>query len=124
MTVITIRGTLGAGKSTCVQRIIQHFGEEAKIYDYLNGKQRLIGHRLKGNIVVLGPYTSACGGVDRLFWQGRKVADYLVNLILTESKDNHVVFESLATSQWFDRLIEIDRQRELIAIQLTTSLDV
>jgi hypothetical protein len=123
MTIVAIRGTLGAGKTTCVQRVIEHFGKMRYHQDFLGGKKRIVGHFLSDEIFIVGSYTSDCGGVDRLFWQGRNVAEYLFNLVMELSKDYHIVFESLATSQWEDRLVELHKQRDLRIIQLMTPLE-
>lgn len=66
MTVVNLRGTHGAGKSTVIQRILREFprkeliGEDGKLWGYL------VTLPSREPLAIVGPYRTACGGCDAL----------------------------------------------------------
>jgi AAA15 family ATPase/GTPase len=62
-TIVAIKGTNGSGKSSVVRALITHLGKQATLR--FNNKEA--GYRCRygdGNLLVLGKYKSACGGLD------------------------------------------------------------
>lgn len=66
MTVVNLRGTHGAGKSTVARRILKEFphrellAEDGKLYGYL------VTLPLRQPLAIIGPYRTACGGCDAI----------------------------------------------------------
>ena len=120
MTIIAIRGTFGAGKTHLVKRLMARYEGNETIRQ---GKQ-VVGHTLGDNLFVVGPYTSACGGADRLFWTVKKAAIFMERLILHWHEHGyHVVFESSTTSQWVKQLGKLADEAPVEIIQLTTPFE-
>ncbi len=67
MTIVSIRGTHGSGKSTIVRKILDKYSHTAF---FAHGGKRPLGYHVAlpvaaGKLLfVVGPYTTACGGCD------------------------------------------------------------
>lgn len=104
--VINVRGTSGSGKSTIVRGImamgdVSPIGESAKKPDgyivRIPGRER--------NVMVVGPYVTACGGCDAISTQ-----DEICNRIRAYSTLGDVLVEGLLMSHSFARYVALDRE--------------
>lgn len=104
--VINLRGTSGSGKSFIGHSFLREFPHE-EIYEegWNKTKPRLVGYRLPGNLVVLGSYKAAGGGMDTFSPHDRTQAIKLVrNHIETGA---HIFFEALVISSTVPRYIDM-----------------
>lgn len=71
MTIVSIRGTHGSGKSTIVKKILDKYGAEPEEACGPPGtKPKTFGYTLRlpngSPLFVVGPYKTACGGCDAI----------------------------------------------------------
>jgi hypothetical protein len=140
--LIGIRGSSGSGKSHIGHRLVAEYklpGPEGDIYwppnvppIGLKTKPKLIGHRLRNGLVVLGAYKPgvACGGLEAV--AGR--IDVEFDLLLRAARRfDHVFFESLTISRGsprhtvdFARSVEVEglHSRPLVLPTLDTPADL
>lgn len=94
MTIMTLRGTSGSGKSTVAFTLLKKFPHE-KILDE---KGKILGYRvdagLKKPIYLVGKYETACGGTDAINTQ-KESAD---RAIRWHEAGGHVIMEGLLLS--------------------------
>lgn len=100
--VITIRGTMGSGKSTIVKELLSS----------LSAQPILHGNRIRGHVCldvfgkplhVLGPYNKATGGCDNIGTQ-----DEVCNLVRQWAGKGNLLFEGLLISGLFARYNALD----------------
>lgn len=102
--VINIRGTGGSGKSYLIYRTIKKHGIQSKIMN--DGK--VVGYRLKGNIIIVGRYETDCGGCDQI-----KTQDEIckrVKRFARMKKVKAVLFEGLLISGLYSRYLKLSRK--------------
>lgn len=102
-TIVNLRGTSGAGKSTVVHWLLKNFATEdpsPHIVEYFGARHNRplvyrISPRFAGTpLFIIGPYTSPCGGCDA-------ITDYkniLPGLLERYSKQGDILFEGLLIS--------------------------
>jgi hypothetical protein len=100
MPILDIRGTHGSGKSWLVHQLLGKFHGQDLFESSDGPPARPIGYLLPGlDVAVLGRYTHACGGCDRI---GR--ADEVCRRIrLFAAAHRHVVLEGILVSHTFQR---------------------
>ena len=124
MTLISIRGTNGSGKSTVVQGLLK-LGPAGPVYGVLGPKRPeaylvRYGEYGKQRLHVLGPYHVPSGGVDQV-----QPYDLILELIEKYAPRGHVVFEGVLVSSSYGRvgrLMETYGQQAVMAF-LSTSLE-
>jgi hypothetical protein len=115
--LINLRGTSGAGKSTIVRALMAQCSHKA-IYGAL-GRLPEAYALCAGQAFVIGPYTTECGGCDRVL-----PFALVPQLIQRYAQQGHVVFEGLLISTCYGvigRLLEAHDSRLLF---LDTPLEV
>lgn len=120
--IVLLRGTSGSGKSTIATKVIEKLGA----YDHeikLGPQQKLGGYVWRQRQLILGRYTTACGGCDTLNWKG--AADDMEAEIASHCSSGHnVLLEGLVVSSWGgERLLRLIKHSELRVIVLSTSLE-
>lgn len=101
MTVVSIRGTHGSGKSTIVRKILDKYPNVPLI----RGKKRPDGYWLapptaRREIFVVGPYHTACGGCDAI----QPYSDILDLVSQAYSKGCDVLLEGALVSSSYGTL--------------------
>ena len=104
--VINVRGTSGSGKSTVVRKIMERgvvtpIGESEKKPDGYIVKIPT----LETQVLVVGPYTTTCGGCDQIQTQ-----DEICDRIRAYSTLGDVLVEGLLMSHSFARYVALDRE--------------
>lgn len=106
MTIVSIRGTHGSGKSTIVARILKRYNAEIiEGPSDWRGRPTLLGYRMflpNNNILsVVGPYRTACGGCDAVQPYAR-----ILPLIKGFAEFGHVLFEGALVSSSYGSIGE------------------
>jgi Fe-S cluster assembly ATPase SufC len=131
-TILNIRGTNGSGKSTAMRLLMERLGRSTKFE--IDGKEA--GYRfthpdpLQGNILVLGKYATACGGLDASFsYPG--AADDVIFFLDELAQHGHVVAEGVVAmgSYGIGRLqtfaeAQTTKRNHVIFALMDTPLDV
>lgn len=122
--IINPRGTSGSGKSTLGHWLINTFSHEEIYEDGWNKtKPKLIGYRLPGNLIVLGPYRANGGGMD-LISSGDRSKHYDLIKRYWNNGENHVFFEALVTSSTVPQYVKLSEELEPITFAfLDTPVD-
>src|SRR6266496_3953960 len=93
MTIVSIRGTHGSGKSTIVTKIMAKYGATPFYGAQRTPKSKPESYLLSLNgstpLYVIGPYTTACGGADAIqpyseIWPRVEKAANMVSHVLFE----------------------------------------
>ena len=122
--LINLRGTHGSGKSTAIRALMEKsnvrpiFGTTFGLRCPEGYKARL--PEVEADVFVLGPYTTPCGGCDRI-----QPYDLIPSLIEKYAARGHVIFEgALISSCWgtIGRLLE-RWKRDAIIVFLDTPVD-
>lgn len=127
--ILNLRGTSGSGKSYVGHALLEEFPHE-EIYEegwLKSGKPKLIGYRLPGNLVILGSYRAAGGGLDCFFGNDRSKALSLIEKWIP--RGHHLYFEALVLSTMVPRFIEMLERTpvprdEFVFAFLDTPLDI
>jgi hypothetical protein len=98
VTIINLRGTNGAAKSTAVRTLMKHIGNSRrfKVDDYPSG------YRLdttNGKLFVMGNYAGECGGIDRSF-SYKGAADHVMAIVDYLADQGSVIWEGVAAYSW------------------------
>lgn len=99
--IITLRGTHGSGKSTVIRKMIDQYSVE-QLGIMKNGRPeayRLRVPRVHGDVYVLGPYETACGGCDAI-----QPYDRILQLISKYGTMGHVLLEGALVSSSYGRI--------------------
>lgn len=98
--IVKIHGTSGAGKSTIVQNIFEEATQILPIGPEKRPEAYKVSHPyLKRPLYILGPYLTACGGMD-----GVTSVDKQIELIERYADEGHVLYEGLLLSTYYGRL--------------------
>lgn len=91
--ILNVRGTNGSGKSTAVRRLMDQLGKPTVFQ--IDGKEAGYRYRKAGqNVLVLGKYETACGGLDASFsYPG--AADDVIFFLHELAQHGHVVAEGV-----------------------------
>ena len=123
--IINLRGGNGAGKSTVIRALMEK-SNVRPIFGTTFGLRCPEGYKVRlpqveTDVVVLGPYTSKCGGCDRI-----QPYDLIIDLLNKYEKRGDVLFEGSLVSDNFGRIGEWLEARgpEVVVVFLDTSLDV
>lgn len=101
--IINIRGTNGAGKSTLMREIMEAWGPTEPLIGP-DGKEE--AYLVKGvNAVVIGRYTTACGGCDTIKTQDESKA----RILKYAERGHDVLFEGILISTIFGPWLEFSR---------------
>lgn len=101
--IINIRATNGAGKSTVVRGVMQHWGEE-NVRKIKSGT-KVVDYEVTtpfGPLYVVGRYETPCGGCDGIPTQEEvraRVAKY--------AKKGHVLFEGIIVTSCYGKYKEL-----------------
>jgi hypothetical protein len=97
--ILNLRATNGAGKSTAMFTLLSQYAA-TPIYGALGRKlpeaYQLIIPNVREPVFVIGPYTTQCGGCDRI-----TKTNLTVDLIRNYQPKGHVVFEGLLISTYY-----------------------
>jgi hypothetical protein len=123
--LINLRGTNASGKSTAIRALLEKsnvrpiFGTTFGLRCPEGYKARL--PQVEADVFVLGPYTSKCGGCDRI-----QPYDLIIDLLNKYEKRGDVLFEGSLISDNYGRIGEWleARGRNANVLFLTTPLDV
>jgi thymidylate kinase len=119
--LINLRGTSGAGKTTVVRALMGLCPNKA-IYGAL-GPRSPEAYALTlpscASVFVLGPYTTPCGGCDRILPFALVPA-----LIEKYAQQGHVVFEGLLMSTFYGAIGRLTETRGSVVMFLDTPVDV
>lgn len=69
MSILNLRGTNGSGKSTIAHRLLKHPHQEIVLVRKRLDSKPVVGYRVdhpKGEIIIVGPYRTQCGGCDAI----------------------------------------------------------
>lgn len=123
MTIVSIRGTHGSGKSTIVKKILEKYPHDT--VGFYGGKRpdgylvRPPGHDER--IYIVGPYLTACGGCDAVQPYDR----ILEQLAWAEEAGHHILLEGALVSSSYGRVGEtMNRMNDPIFAFLDTPLEV
>lgn len=112
--IVNLRGTNGSGKSYVIRQLMKKYSavpimHTNRVTKTLLGPrldESIIGYHLeKPNIRVVGPYTSACGGCDRI-----KTQEEVEQRVLEFHALGHVIFEGVIISTIIHRWIKFSKQ--------------
>lgn len=97
--IVLISGTSGSGKTYIVQRLLEELGPSGgDIHLGPRGKQAGYVWPFR-NVVVMGTYTTACGGCDGLSWKGG-ADDIEAEVLAQRAIGRKVVLEGLLVATW------------------------
>jgi uridine kinase len=117
--LINLRGTSGAGKSTIVRALMAQCPHKP-IYGALGLRlPEAYKLMLPQPVFVIGPYTTPCGGCDRVL-----PFALIPQLIQRYAQQGHVVFEGLLISTCYGVIGQVMERRESVVMFLDTTLDV
>lgn len=106
MTVVSIRGTHGSGKSTVVTKIMAMYPRGCyPLATPMNdkGKVKVSGYRVElptGTLRVIGPYETACGGCDAI----QPYSDIWPRIETAFNDFEHVLFEGALVSSSYGNI--------------------
>ena len=111
MTIVNLRGTNGSGKSTVARALLSwgpHTGIDLAPYTTPKGAPRVVKgyHVLEHDLIVVGPYTTDCGGCDAIKTQ----ALVKQSIKIAASQARHVFFEGVIVSTLFSGYLELAQQ--------------
>ena len=109
MTIVSLRGTSGSGKSTVVHQILQRWPHELLDCD-AKGRPRNYRVTLPNgeSLYIIGRYTTQCGGCD-----GIQPYSDIVKRIAKYAPKGHVLFEGLLISSGYGSIGKFsERYRE------------
>jgi len=119
--LINLRGTSGAGKSTVV-RAFMALCPDKPIYGALGSRlpeaYELVLPRCD-RLYVLGPYTTPCGGCDRIL-----PFALVPQLIQKYAQQGHVVFEGLLISTCYGAIGRLMEEHDSVVMFLDTPLEI
>jgi hypothetical protein len=96
VSIVSIRGTHGSGKSSIVRAIIDKYKLEERFQDRLTKKPERIGYSGEsdgGSLFVVGSYHNACGGCD-----GIQPYSRILEIIQARLVEQHCLFEGALVS--------------------------
>jgi len=99
--IIKLHGTSGSGKTT-IARALMAGNIYSTIHNAANRKPEayaMFHPLLQKSLVILGPYTATCGGLDSL----NNVDDH-IRLLEQYGHINHVFYEGLLGSEYYGRI--------------------
>jgi hypothetical protein len=123
MAIVNIRGTSGAGKSTVVRNVMQHY--RSMLPNFIADRRQPITYILASPeveipLLVPGHYETACGGCDTL-----KTVDQAYQLVRAAAESKfHVLFEGIMVQDDVMRAIALSAVHPLTVIRLTTPIEV
>jgi hypothetical protein len=121
--IISLRGTNGSGKSTVIRALLSQCGSKP-IYGALGHRlpeaYRLSVPRVKTDTFLLGPYTTECGGCDRLI-----PFELIPRLIENYAAKGHVIFEGVIVASMYGQVGRLLERwgKQAVLLMLETSLD-
>lgn len=105
--LINIRGSNGSGKSYCVRKILEHFGNGVLKYTEQltdEGEVFKFPYYEYDDFYLLGKYETSCGGLDGVKWY-ETITSAAKELIQTKS----VLMEGILWSSVFSSMYRLDR---------------
>jgi hypothetical protein len=106
MTIVNLRGTSGAGKSTVVHTLLKNYPHEVVQYTGKRGTKPLVYRvgvgGLERSLFVFGAYHTQCGGCDGI----TDYAEVVPELLRMYAPQGEVLFEGLLISGGFGRVGE------------------
>lgn len=108
--IINLRGTNGSGKSTVAFALMGKRPQEVELAEYQTpaGKWKQVpGYLVKElDLIIVGPYRTACGGCD-----GIKTQDLICEAVENAfAEANNVLFEGVIVSTLFSRYHALARK--------------
>lgn len=101
MTIVSLRGTHGSGKSSVVAKILAKYGSTSVLNPYKPKKP--LGYHVElptGLLFVVGSYTTACGGCDAI----QPYADIWPRIEEAADAGDHVLFEGALVSSSYGNI--------------------
>lgn len=120
--IVLLCGASGSGKTYIVERLLEELGPHNDTL-YIGPKNRCGGYvwRDRG-ICVMGEYTAACGGCDRISYKGG--SDDIERVVLEQvALGRKVVLEGLIVATWGIARLTRLVWSGLIVIHLTTPVE-
>lgn len=128
--ILVLRGSSGAGKTFVGKSLVERYAVKeimwpANTWPNRNKhKAKLVGYELKGDLFVVGPYHTACGGGDMIYGGPPKVQ--IPFAARAAARYSHVFLESLMASgsaaHHYAKLRD-DTGQEVVLPTLDTPLD-
>lgn len=121
--IVLLSGTSGSGKTYIVEQLLRELGpHDETLAIGPKGKHGGYVWRNRG-VTIMGEYTAACGGCDRISYKGG--SDDIERVVFEQrTLDRKVVLEGLLVATWgVERLARLV-WGGLIVIHLTTPVDV
>ncbi len=109
--ILNVRGSSGSGKSYIAHELLRQYGDLARPfelqaqtkYNKNKAKAKIGGYVLPGDLVIMGKYTSTCGGVEGGRMTGGEALEFIDD---ARNFWSHVYFEGLFISLVMGRWIE------------------
>ena len=117
--IVLLSGTSGSGKTYIVERLLEGLGPHDETLR-IGPRAQMGGYvwRTRG-VTVMGEYTAACGGCDRISYKGG--SDDIERVVFEQrALDRKVVLEGLLVATWGVARLARLVWGGLIVIQLTT----
>lgn len=120
-TVINLRGTSGAGKSTVVRRLMEKFAPCEPIEEV--GRRQPSGYMCQGgpgrSLYVPGHYETPCGGCDTI-----KTPDRVYELVWSAAaRGADVIYEGIIIQDDTKRLLALNEKHPVNVIELSTPIE-
>lgn len=124
MTIVSIRGTHGSGKSTVVTKIMQKYPTHP-VPDPDKPSGKVLGYRVTlpaGELFVVGSYATACGGCDAI----QPYANIWPRIAAAADTGAHVLFEGALVSSSYGNIGRASEQYgdDMVFAFLDTPLSV
>ena len=122
--LISLRGTNGSGKSTVIRALFAESSKPKPKFGILGARlpeaYELTLPKIKKPVYVLGPYTTACGGCDRLI-----PFDIIPPLITKYAEKGHVIFEGVIVASIYGQIGTLLEQfkKDAVFLFLDTTLE-
>jgi hypothetical protein len=120
--IVLLSGTSGSGKTYIVEQLIRDLGPHDETFT-IGPKAQQGGYiwRTRG-VTIMGEYTSACGGCDRISYKGG--SDDIERIVFEQrALDRKVVLEGLLVATWGVARLTRLVWGGLVLIQLTTPVE-
>jgi hypothetical protein len=110
MTVISIRGSNGAGKTWVARRIMEHADQDFRKKMTLDNGVLINIYR---NFVILGSYDRVCGGCDTI-----KTPQQVWDAVVECAQFTHVIYEGVIVGNVYEPTIILNERLKAVGAKL------